>query len=114
MKRLSDRLRSYRITRVGWFVLIAIPAALVIAGLGPTSAQAPALVIAVLAALLAVANAAGGSRGRWDKSLAERRVDLAERRDEFRPMDRDAPDEVTTPDADAWRRERERRAERGR
>ncbi len=116
MKRLNDRLHSYRITPVGWFILIAIPAALLVASLGPTSAQAPALVFAVLAALLAVANVAGNSRGRWDKSLAERRADLAERRAEFRPVDRDAPNEANTQDsdADAWRRERLRRAERGR
>lgn len=109
MKRLNDRLRSYRITPVGWFILIGIPAALAVASLGPTSAQAPALILAVLAALIAVANTAGGSRGRWDKSLAERRA-------AFRPIDRDAPDEVIAPDsdADAWHRERERRAERGR
>jgi hypothetical protein len=109
MKRLSDRLRSYRITPVGWLILITIPAGLVMAGLGPTSAQASAFVIAALAALLAVADILGGSRGRWGKSLAERRA-------EFGPIDRDASDEVIAPDsdADAWRRERERRAERGR
>lgn len=109
MKRLQGRLRSYRITPIGWFSLIAIPVALVVAGLGPTSAQAPAFIIAVLAALLTVAGIASGSRGRWGKSLAERRA-------EFGPIDRAAPDALTTqdPDADAWRRERERRAEHDR
>lgn len=109
MRRLQDQLQSYRITPVGWFILIAIPAALAVAGLGPTFVQAPASMVAVLAALLVVAAIAGGSRGRWGKSLAERRA-------EFGPIDRDALDGVTTQDsdADAWRRERERRAERGR
>jgi hypothetical protein len=72
MKRLNDRLHAYRITPVGWFILIAIPGGLVVAGLGPTSAQAPAFVIAVLAALLAVANAAGNSRGRVTVQVVRR------------------------------------------
>jgi hypothetical protein len=75
--------------------------ALVVAGVGPASAQVPALVLGILLGAFLVAGSGVGLR-------AQRGLD--ERRAEFGPSSpagpegtQDAPDE-----AEAWRRERER------
>ena len=110
MERLKQRLRSYRITLVGWLVIAVVAGGLILAGVGPASAQRPAFMVAVGVLGVALAGSlSGGALGRSTKTLADRRA-------EFGPARRDSHEDDTEPSADAqaWQRERERRAARGR
>ncbi len=110
VRGLKERLSSYRITLVGWLVIVVVAGGLIVAEVGPTSAQRPAFILAVgVLGVALLGTVSGGGFGRSARTLADRRA-------EFEPLQRDAHDDPAEPvtDADAWQRERERRAARGR
>jgi hypothetical protein len=94
------------ITPVGIVVLVVLAVAFGLFSFGPSSAHAPALVVAVI---LLVAMVGGVPLGRGGAG-AWRNPSLAERRQEFRPAERNVPDDPLTSSAEAelWRKERER------
>jgi ABC-type transport system involved in cytochrome bd biosynthesis fused ATPase/permease subunit len=101
-------MRSYTITPVGVLLLIILAGALVLAGVGPASVQAPAFVVGILILLFLVAGSlSGGRMGRSTKSLQDRRAEYgAKQRDVTGGADAPADDSAL------WQRERERREER--
>lgn len=110
MAGLKRLLKSTRLTPLGGALLAVIIAGALVAGLASKSVQPIGFFVLVLASLVLLGGGlSGGSRRRRTaKGLAERRA-------EFRPRSRRAPDESTTVgNEDAWRRERERRRQSGR
>jgi hypothetical protein len=98
-------MRSYTITPVGVLLLIILVGALILAGVGPASTQAPAFVVGILILLFLVAGSlSGGVMGRSTKTLLDRRAEYGAKR-------RDATGGPAEPadDSALWQRERERR-----
>jgi len=105
---LKRWLGSFTITPIGVGLLAMLGVAAAIALLGPRVAQAPALVVAVLVALLLLAGGLSGGRGGLStKSLEDRRA-------EFGPRPSDSPNNnpESPAEAELWRHERERHEER--
>jgi hypothetical protein len=108
--RLKKWIRSYSITRLGWVMLVVGIGALIVAGVGPSSTQLPAFVVAILVGLGLIAGGLpGGMYGRSTKTLQDRRA-------EFGPRLIRAEDEIPAPaeDEQLWQRERARREASGR
>jgi hypothetical protein len=101
---LKRWLGSFTITPIGVVLLTTLGVAAAIALLGPSVAQAPALVVAVLVALLLLAGGlSGGWGGRSTKSLEDRRAEFSARPRRLPSEGVEAPSE-----AELWQRERER------
>lgn len=98
--RLRQSITSFKITPLGWMVLLLFPIAVAVFVLGPTSSQVPALVVAVLVLLFAIGGAFTGLQGMESVSNAGA---------EFRPRKGAGPIEEEVSDPEAWRKERERR-----
>lgn len=112
MDRVRRYLSSVSITPIGGIILFVLAAAIGLFLFGPSSAQAPALVVAVLL-LAGLVSATPFSFGRRGARGLWRGGNLAERRSEFRPAERNVPDTPlsSSEEAELWRKERERRAQ---
>jgi hypothetical protein len=101
---LKRWLGSFTITPISVVLLTTLGVAAAMALLGPSVAQAPALVVAVLVALLLLAaGLSGGSGGRSTKSLEDRRAEFGAR------ARRSTSETVESPtEAQIWQGERER------
>ena len=109
MDRVRRYLSSVSITPFGGIILFVFAVAIGVFFFGPSSAQAPALVIAalLLAGILGATPFGMRGFGLW------RRGSLAERRSEFHSARRDVSNTPLTSseEAELWRKERERRAQ---
>jgi hypothetical protein len=101
---LKRWLGSFTVAPIGVVLLTTLGVAAAIALLGPSVAQAPALVVAVVIALFLLAGGLSGGRGgRTTKSLEDRRAEFG-----ARPR-RSTSERVESPaEAEIWQRERER------
>jgi hypothetical protein len=104
MSKLKRWLGSSTITPIGVVLLTTLGVAAALALLGPSVAQAPALVVAVVIALFLLAGGlSGGWGGRSTKSLEDRRAEFG-----ARPR-RSINERVESPaETEIWQRERER------
>jgi hypothetical protein len=94
---------TFHITTLGWIVLLLFPVAVAVFLIGPSSAQAPALVVAVLVLLLVVGGSfSGGRRGGGIGAVRNAAAEIDSR-------ERSEPIEQEVDDPEAWRKERERR-----
>jgi hypothetical protein len=102
-------LSSVSVTPLGGVILLILAVAVGLFLFGPSSVQAPGLIVAVLllAGLLGVSPFGRGGTGLW------RSGSLAGRRREFNPRARNVSDDPlsASEEAELWRKERERRAE---
>ncbi len=102
-RRVRERLRSYSLTPVGRLLLLLLIASIVVIAVGPHHDQKPAFVVLVLAAL-AIVVPFGGMGRRADLGRP-----LAQRREEFHPIDRQVREEESSAEQDRlWAAERER------
>jgi hypothetical protein len=93
---MRRRLSSWKITPLGWLLVLVVPVALVLALFGPGSVRIPALVVAVVVLYFVV-----GDVFEIDSVSIGRRGRVGKRADYV-----SAPVEA---DETAWRREREKR-----
>jgi hypothetical protein len=104
VSRVRRYLASFTITPLGTVLLVVFVAALGVFAIGPSQAQAPAFVVAVLLLTgMLGSNLPQGPGGRIRS--------LAERRREFHPDDRaedPAPPLAQAAEDELWRKERER------
>lgn len=104
---LRKRLSEWRITTLGWVLIIVAPAALVVFVFGPRSLQAPALIVGlvVLFGIALEGSSMSKTRGLGGtRTLGEQRERLA------RELPASAPlTEATEAEEGLWQRERERR-----
>jgi hypothetical protein len=100
---------SFRVTPLGWIVVLLFPIALAVFLLGPRSVQAPALVVAALVLLFVVGGTFSGARIRWGGGGSPPTEAVRSAAAEFRPRAGAGPIEQEADDPDAWRKERERR-----
>ena len=110
MAGLKRLLSLTRLTTLGAVLVVTMIAGLLVAGIGPKSAQPFGFFVLVLASLILVAGGlSGGSRPRrTGKGLAERRA-------EFGPRARETSyEDAPVGNEDPWARERERRRQSGR
>lgn len=106
---MRRRLAAYRLTPAGGGLLFVLGAALIVLLIGPHHDEGPAfIVIVIVLAILVVGAVPTGRRPSFDQTVSERR----ERFHPRRRLGEEQPDGQA--EADAWRRERERYAERDR
>jgi hypothetical protein len=112
VQRLRRYLASFTVTPVGVVVLVVLVVALGLFAFGPSTVQAPSMIVGVIL-LIGVAGGAPvgrGGRGAWrNENLAERRRGFGASR---RSIAATATDQQT--EEELWRKERERRAQDGR
>jgi hypothetical protein len=106
MNRFRRVLSSWRITGLGWVFVAIVPAAFLLAALGPSDLRTPALIVGVLVLFVIVSEGAGSGRfgGLAGGSQRERRERLSGLRTGAPPIS-----ESVEADESAWQRERERR-----
>lgn len=110
VRQLREYLASFSLTPVGVVALIVLVVALGLFAVGPKGVQMPALVIAVILTVGVV----GGVPFGLNRAGARRDPSLAERRQEFDPVDRmdmSAPAANIQAEDELWRKERERYAQ---
>lgn len=109
--RSNKSARRYAIELHSMVFLALLAVSIVVAGVGPHTAQVVAFVVAVIVLLTLLGNSLplGVRGGRTPKSLAERQA-------EFHPQSRDAADDAAPlsgqGQAALWQRERERYRDR--
>jgi len=106
MSRFRRLLSSWQITVLGWVFIAIIPAAFLVAALGPSGLRTPALIVGVLALFVVASEGSGSGRfgGLAGGTQRERRERLSSLRTGAPPIS-----ESVEADESAWQRERERR-----
>jgi hypothetical protein len=111
MNRVRRVLSSWRITGLGWVFVAIVPAAFLLAALGPSDLRTPALIVGVLVLFVIVSEGAGSARFGGGRFGGLAGGSQRERRERLSGLGTGAPpiSESVEADESAWQRERERR-----
>ncbi len=109
VREMRKWLAGYRVTVLGWILLVLVPVLVLVAIFGPHGAEVPSLIAAPLLALFVAGGTFAGARGPWSAERAAAVESVENAAAEFGPRDGPQRIEAETYDPEAWRRERERR-----